>query len=59
MSELSDDYPPDFDLPLNKPLTIADFTFTPLKVIGKGSFGIVYQIASAEFEQPLALKVVL
>lgn len=47
MSENSEDYPPDFELPLNRPQVIEDFKFTPLKVVGKGSFGIVYQISSA------------
>ena len=35
------------------------FTFTAEKVVGRGSFGIVYQISSQSYAQPLALKIVL
>ena len=55
----SEDYPPDFDLPLNKQITVDGFSFTPERVVGRGSFGIVYLIKSPEYPQPLALKIVL
>ena len=48
-----------FNLPLNQPITIQDFTFTAIKQVGRGSFGIVYKITSPEFEKPMALKLVL
>ncbi|CAL6063026.1 Kinase [Hexamita inflata] len=55
----SEDYPPDFDIPLNQQLNIDGFIFVAERVVGRGSFGIVYLIKSPEFQQPLALKIVL
>lgn len=57
-------FPPEFDLPLGKPIDVTDdkgetrVTVTPEKVIGKGSFGIVYLVKTLA-GAPLALKLVL
>ena len=58
---MSDDenYPPEFDLPLNQTVKVDHFEFTPERVVGRGSFGIVYLINSPQHELPLALKLVV
>ncbi|KAH0573133.1 Kinase, CMGC GSK [Spironucleus salmonicida] len=55
----SESFPQEFDLPLAQQQTIEGFTFTPERIVGRGSFGIVYLIRSPQFSQPLALKLVV
>ncbi|EFO62001.1 Kinase, CMGC GSK [Giardia lamblia P15] len=65
---MSDDetaFPPEFELQLGKPLDIPGekgeegIQVVPEKVIGKGSFGVVYLVKSLKGNTPLALKLVL
>jgi len=61
MSDDSTDFPPEFDLDLGVPLEIPGdpvLTVTPEKVIGRGSFGIVYLVCDAD-GRGYALKLVM